>query len=36
MEIKVMERVLAANDAWAMENRMFLEERKIKMFNIIG
>lgn len=36
MEIKVMENVLKANDAWARENRAFLEEHGIRMFNVIG
>jgi len=36
MKIKVMEKVLAANDAWAEENRNFLKSRNIKMLNIIG
>ena len=36
MKIKVMEKVLAANDAWAEENRSYLREKGIRMFNIIG
>lgn len=36
MEIRVMDRVLAANDAWASENRKFLKENGIKMVNLIG
>jgi hydrogenase nickel incorporation protein HypB len=36
MEIKVMDKVLAANDAWAAENRKLLAAKKIKMFNLIG
>lgn len=36
MKIKVMEKVLAANDAWAEENRSFLREKGIRMFNLIG
>lgn len=36
MEIKVMDKVLAANDAWAAENRKFLKEKNITMLNLIG
>ena len=36
MEIKVMDKVLAANDAWAAENRKLLKEKNIKMLNAIG
>lgn len=36
MEIRVMENVLAANDAWAQENREFLRGRGITMYNLIG
>lgn len=36
MELKVMNKVLSANDAWANENRQFISSRGIKMFNIIG
>lgn len=36
MEIKVMGKVLEANDAWAQENRALLKEKKIVMMNIIG
>ena len=36
MEIKIMDKVLAANDAWAEQNRTFLREKKITMFNLIG
>ena len=36
MEIKVMHKVLAANDAWAAENRNLLKEKSLKMLNVIG
>jgi hydrogenase nickel incorporation protein HypB len=36
VEIKVMDKVLAANDAWAAENRKLLKEKNIKMLNVIG
>jgi hydrogenase nickel incorporation protein HypB len=36
MEIKLMDKVLAANDAWARENRALLRERGIAMYNLIG
>lgn len=36
MEIQIMKKVLAANDAWAQENRRFLLEKSICMFNVIG
>lgn len=36
MEIKILDKVLAANDAWAAENRVFLKERGIRMLNLIG
>jgi hydrogenase nickel incorporation protein HypB len=36
MEIKVLDKILAANDAWAQENRSFLKERGIRMLNLIG
>jgi hydrogenase nickel incorporation protein HypB len=36
MKIKVMDKVLAANDAWAEENRKFLAQRSITMLNLIG
>jgi len=36
MEIKVMDKVLAANDAWAEENRKLLQKNGTKMLNIIG
>ena len=36
MKIKVMERVLAANDAWAAENRDLLRKSGAAMLNLIG
>ena len=36
MEIKVMDKILAANDAWAKEVRNFLRYKNIIMFNLIG
>lgn len=36
MEIKVMNKILAANDAWANENRELLKKTNTKMLNIIG
>ena len=36
MEIKVMDKVLAANDAWAEENRKLLQKNGTAMLNIIG
>ena len=36
MEIKVMNKVLAANDAWAEEIRSFLKINRITMVNFIG
>ncbi|MFH0754566.1 MAG: hydrogenase nickel incorporation protein HypB [Candidatus Omnitrophota bacterium] len=36
MEIKVMNKVLAANDAWAQENRAFLKAGNVLMVNLIG
>ena len=36
MEIKVMDKVLAANDAWALENRRLLAEHNVTMLNLIG
>jgi len=36
MEIKVMNKVLAANDAWAQENRARLAKSGILMVNLIG
>ena len=36
MEIKVMDKVLAANDAWAAENRKLLGGKSITMLNFIG
>lgn len=36
MEIKVMSKVLAANDAWAQENRAFLKKNDVLMVNLIG
>jgi hydrogenase nickel incorporation protein HypB len=36
MKIKLMDRVLEANDAWAEENRKFLAARGAVMFNLIG
>jgi hydrogenase nickel incorporation protein HypB len=36
MEIKVMNKVLAANDAWAQENRAVLEADGVLMVNLIG
>ena len=36
MEIKVMNKVLAANDAWAQENRNFLKAGGVLMVNLIG
>jgi hydrogenase nickel incorporation protein HypB len=36
MEIKVMSKVLAANDAWAQENRAFLKKNNVLMVNLIG
>lgn len=34
--IKVLDNILAANDAWAEENRKFLVQQGITMLNIIG
>ena len=36
MEIKVMNKVLAANDAWAQENRALLKKSGVLMLNLIG
>ncbi|MCX6354904.1 MAG: hydrogenase nickel incorporation protein HypB [Candidatus Aureabacteria bacterium] len=36
MKIKMRERVLSSNDAWARENKAFLTERNIRMLNLIG
>jgi hydrogenase nickel incorporation protein HypB len=36
VEIKVMDKVLAANDAWALENRRLLAEHGATMLNLIG
>jgi len=36
MEIKVMNKVLAANDAWAQENRALLKKSGVLMVNLIG
>lgn len=36
MKINVMTKVLDANDAWAAENRSFLQLRKMDMVNIIA
>lgn len=36
MKIKLMDRVLAANDAWAEENRKLLGARGAVMLNLIG
>ncbi|MBF0330890.1 MAG: hydrogenase nickel incorporation protein HypB [Candidatus Omnitrophica bacterium] len=36
MEIKVMNKVLAANDAWAQENRSVLKAGNVLMVNLIG
>ena len=36
MEIKVMNKVLAANDAWAQENRSLLKASNVLMVNLIG
>lgn len=36
MKIKTMDRVLGANDAWAVENRAFLARQGAHMLNIIG
>ncbi len=36
MEIKVMNKVLAANDAWAQENRAVLKNAGVLMVNLIG
>lgn len=36
MQIKVMDKVLAANDVWAGEVRKLLSEQKIKLYNLIG
>ena len=36
MEIKVMKKVLEANDAWAQENRSLLKKSGVLMVNLIG
>jgi hydrogenase nickel incorporation protein HypB len=36
MEIKVMKKVLEANDAWAQENRSLLKKSNVLMVNLIG
>jgi hydrogenase nickel incorporation protein HypB len=36
MQIKLMDKVLAANDAWAAENRAWLAQHGIAMLNLIG
>jgi hydrogenase nickel incorporation protein HypB len=36
MEIKVMNKVLEANDAWAQENRSLLKKGGVLMVNLIG
>jgi hydrogenase nickel incorporation protein HypB len=36
MQIKVMNKVLAANDAWARENRVVLKKNNVLMVNLIG
>ena len=36
MEIKVMNKVLEANDAWAQENRALLKKGSVLMVNLIG
>ncbi|MBU1863581.1 MAG: hydrogenase nickel incorporation protein HypB [Candidatus Omnitrophica bacterium] len=36
MKIKVMDKILAANDAWAEVNRKALKEKGIVMLNLIG
>lgn len=36
MELKIMDRVLAANDVWVGEVRDFLQERQTRMLNVIG
>jgi hydrogenase nickel incorporation protein HypB len=36
MEIKVMNKILAANDAWAQENRALLKKNNVLMVNLIG
>ena len=36
MEIKVMNKILAANDAWARENRALLAKSGVLMVNLIG
>jgi hydrogenase nickel incorporation protein HypB len=36
MEIKVMNKVLEANDAWAQENRSLLKKGNVLMVNLIG
>lgn len=36
MKIKLMDRVLEANEAWAGENRKLLASSRTRMFNVIG
>ena len=36
MQIKVLDKILAANDAWAGENRRLLRSHGIRTFNLIG
>lgn len=36
MEIKVLDKILEANDAWAQENRKLIQKHSMKMFNLIG